>query len=79
MKKTLEEKLKENSQLYTSYSVKNKKGEFTSVVDIETAVKIAEEHAKNLLIRFDETNIFRRENGLQEMTATDFIENSKGI
>lgn len=39
----MEELIKSRSQLYTSYSVKDKEGKFRSVVDIESVVELLRE------------------------------------
>ena len=39
----MEELISSRSQLYTSYSVKNKEGKFRSVVDIESVVELLRE------------------------------------
>ena len=39
----IEELIKSRSQLYTSYSVKDKEGKFRSVVDIESVIKLMRE------------------------------------
>lgn len=39
----MEELIRSRSQLYTSYSVKDKEGKFRSVVDIESVVELLRE------------------------------------
>ena len=39
--------LKEKSQLYTTYSVKNKQGKFRQVIDIDTVIEIILEITPN--------------------------------
>jgi len=39
----IEELIRSRSQLYTSYSVKDKEGKFRSVVDIESVVELLRE------------------------------------
>jgi len=47
-----EEEIQDRSQLYTSYSVKDKDGKYRRVIDIDTVKILIDEQVKKALIKF---------------------------